>query len=324
MWIIEAPSSTARLASAPYSSGVYGIAGHCSRLAITPEIEQVMTTGSSRLTGSLHDSMWSYGDDPRLLPRPLDLLALRHLQPAADRGARLAWVDHVVDEVVAGGDVHVEHLFEVLDQLGLLCRRVLCRVYRLTEGDLNDPLGSHHADLGARPRNDQVGLVRAPAHHVVAGAVGLACDHRELGDGGIGDGVKHLGAVANDPFSLDLCADHEARDVLDEHQRNPERVAEVDETRGLVGRVVVEDAAELLGLVGDDPGRPATEASEAGDDRLGPLALHVEYLFIVHDVLDDLVHVIRLAVGLGQHVEQLLVAALDRIRFGPAHPHRHR
>ena len=49
MWIIDAPSSTARRASAAYSSGVYGIAGHWSRLATTPEIEQVMMTGSSRL-----------------------------------------------------------------------------------------------------------------------------------------------------------------------------------------------------------------------------------------------------------------------------------
>ena len=49
MWIIEPPSSTIRRASAAYSSGVYGIAGHWSRLATAPEIEQVMITGSSRL-----------------------------------------------------------------------------------------------------------------------------------------------------------------------------------------------------------------------------------------------------------------------------------
>src|ERR1044072_3800613 len=49
MWIIAPPSSTIRRASAAYSSGVYGIAGHWSRLAIVPEIEQVRTTGSSRL-----------------------------------------------------------------------------------------------------------------------------------------------------------------------------------------------------------------------------------------------------------------------------------
>jgi hypothetical protein len=49
MWIIEQPSSTARRASAAYSSGVYGIAGHCSRLATAPEIEHVMMQGSSKL-----------------------------------------------------------------------------------------------------------------------------------------------------------------------------------------------------------------------------------------------------------------------------------
>ena len=55
MWIIDAPSSTIRRASAAYSSGVYGIAGHWSRLAIAPEIEQVMTTGSSKWLISLRE-----------------------------------------------------------------------------------------------------------------------------------------------------------------------------------------------------------------------------------------------------------------------------
>src|SRR3954453_10777552 len=49
MWIIEPPSSTIPRASAAYSSGVYGMAGHWSRLATAPEIEQVRITGSSRL-----------------------------------------------------------------------------------------------------------------------------------------------------------------------------------------------------------------------------------------------------------------------------------
>src|SRR5918994_7569589 len=54
MWICEPPSSTIRLASAAYSSGVYGIAGHWSRFATAPEIEQLMITGSSkRLTCNL-------------------------------------------------------------------------------------------------------------------------------------------------------------------------------------------------------------------------------------------------------------------------------
>ncbi len=123
--------------------------------------------------------------------------------------------------------------------------------------------------------------------------------------------------MADDPFGLDLGADHEAGHVLDEHQRDPERVAEVHETGGLVGRVVVEDPAELLRLVRDDPGGTPAEAREAGDDRLRPLALHVEELAVVDDAADHLIHVIGLAVGVRQHVEQLLLATVDRVRDGP-------
>src|SRR6476659_1350073 len=70
MWIIDAPSSTARLASAAYSSGVYGIAGHCSRFAIAPEMEQLIITGSSkRLTwlrsSSLVSRLSSLGGEPK-------------------------------------------------------------------------------------------------------------------------------------------------------------------------------------------------------------------------------------------------------------------
>src|SRR3954471_12066367 len=49
MWMWTPPSSTIRRASAAYSAGVYGMAGHWSRLASAPEMAQVMTTGSSRL-----------------------------------------------------------------------------------------------------------------------------------------------------------------------------------------------------------------------------------------------------------------------------------
>src|ERR671921_2043631 len=57
MWMCTPPSSTIRRASAAYSSGVYGIAGHWSRLASAPEMAQVMITGSSTDTrGTLiHD-----------------------------------------------------------------------------------------------------------------------------------------------------------------------------------------------------------------------------------------------------------------------------
>src|SRR5918996_986919 len=75
MWIIEPPLSTIRRASAAYSSGVYGIAGHWSRLATAPEIAQVRMTGLSTVmawAGGLHDRRTHRRDphrDRRRLPR---------------------------------------------------------------------------------------------------------------------------------------------------------------------------------------------------------------------------------------------------------------
>jgi hypothetical protein len=42
-----APASQARLASSAISTGVYGIAGHCARLASTPVSAQETMTGAS-------------------------------------------------------------------------------------------------------------------------------------------------------------------------------------------------------------------------------------------------------------------------------------
>src|SRR5215212_4735270 len=112
MWIIAAPSSTARRASAAYSSGVYGIPGHWSRFATTPEIELVMMTGSSKLTGRS-----SYGHDAVPLPGSLDALALGHLKRAADRRTGVARVDHVVDQRASGRHVDVDQSLVGLDQL---------------------------------------------------------------------------------------------------------------------------------------------------------------------------------------------------------------
>src|SRR3954470_15450682 len=94
------PSSTIRRASAAYSSGVYGIAGHWSRLASDPEIEQVMTTGSSRLKAAP-----SAGSGKSYFPQcPRRGQTSTLLDLAADlAGRELLGVD--VDVRVAGLDV---------------------------------------------------------------------------------------------------------------------------------------------------------------------------------------------------------------------------
>ncbi len=213
-----------------------------------------------------------------------------------DRGARLARVDHVVDHRVARGDVRVDDLLEVRDQLGPLGVRVVGRLDLLAHDDVHGALGAHHRDLRARPGHDQVGLVGLAAHHVVARAVGLPDDDRDLRDGRARDGVEHLRAVADDAGLLDLRADHEAGHVLEEEQRDTERVAQVDEARRLVGGVVLEDPAELLRLARDDADRTPAHPREAGDDRLRELRLNVEVEAVVDDPADHLVHVVGLAV----------------------------
>src|SRR5215213_217191 len=172
MWIIDPPSSTTRRASAPYSSGVYGIAGHWSRLATAPLIELVITTGSSKrlmwppcvplacvgeargvrglagkgggssARGAPHGR--SYRHHPMPLPRPVDALGRRHLQSADHHGARLARVDDVVDHRVPRGDVGVDDLAELADQLGALGVGVVRVVDLLAQDDVHRALGAHH------------------------------------------------------------------------------------------------------------------------------------------------------------------------------------
>src|SRR5579862_6306533 len=90
------------------------------------------------LPATSHATWPSYRHHSMPLPRPLDALARGHLQRATDRLAGLARVDHVVDQVVARCDVHVEHLPEPLDQLGALGLGVLGFLDLFAKGDLHD------------------------------------------------------------------------------------------------------------------------------------------------------------------------------------------
>jgi hypothetical protein len=116
------------------------------------------------------------------------------------------------------------------------------------------------------PHPQEARRVGAAAHAVVAGAEAAADDDGELGHGRRGHGRDHLGAVAN-AFVLVLAADHEAGDVLQEHQRDLALAAQLDEVRALDGRLAEQDA-----VVGDDAHRHALDARKAASvvRRSGP------------------------------------------------------
>jgi len=201
---------------------------------------------------------------------------------------------------------------EAVDQLLALGGRVVGRLDLLAEDDLHRALGAHHADLGARPGDDQVRLVGPAAHHVVAGAVGLAQHHRDLRDGRAGGRVQELGAVANDPRRLDLGADHEPRHVDQIDERDPERIAQVDEARRLVGGVDEQHAPLDLRLAGDDPHHPAVEPRVGDDQLLGPPSMDLQHRTGVHHPIDQ-----------GAHVERLVLVRRHDLSQGPALRRRH-
>ncbi len=99
--------------------------------------------------------------------------------------------------------------------------------------------------------------------------------------------------MADDALLLDTAADQEPGHVHQEDQRDVERVAQPHEPGRLVGGVDVEHSPEMDRLVGDDPDRAAVEASEPGDQVAGPVGLHREEVAVVHDLGDDLAHVVR-------------------------------
>src|SRR5690606_2040943 len=92
---------------------------------------------------------------------------------------------------------------------------------------------AHHRDPRVGPHPQETAAVGAAAHGVVAGAEAAADHHGELGHVAAGHGGHHLGPILGDAGVLVLAADHEAGDVLQEHQRHIALVAELDEVRAL-------------------------------------------------------------------------------------------
>ncbi len=97
--------------------------------------------------------------------------------------------------------------------------------------------------------------------------------------------------MADDPLALDPGADHEAGHVGEEEQRHVEGVAGLDEAGRLVGRVDEEDAAGVLGLVGDDADDAAVEPPVADDQLFRPALVHRQEAVGVEQRVEQQLHV---------------------------------
>lgn len=85
-----------------------------------------------------------------------------------------------------------------------------------------------------------------------------------------------------DAFPLSLGSDHEARDVLEEHQRDTPLCAKLNEVSALLG-----GAGEKDTVVGDDADLVAVDGGEARDERGAEVTLELGEVAAVDDAADD-------------------------------------
>mmetsp|Transcript_46039 Transcript_46039/g.104903 ORF Transcript_46039/g.104903 Transcript_46039/m.104903 type:complete len:552 (+) Transcript_46039:582-2237(+) len=228
------------------------------------------------------------GDVAVLLPRVLELLVEQRVQLHAEAGAGEVGLDDVVDETAARGRQGVrEQPRIVLHLLGSLL------LVEAAEDDVHRTRRAHDGDLGVGPGEVDVTAEMLRGHHVVRPAVRLAGDDGELRDGSLGVCVQQLRAMPDDPPVLLRDSREEPRHVYHRHQGDVEGVAEPHEPRRFTRAVDVEASSEVSRLVRHHPHRPPLQPREARDDILGEVGHDLEEVVVIHDLVDDLVHIVR-------------------------------
>src|SRR5882672_9391986 len=129
-------------------------------------------------------------------------------------------------------------------------------------------LSAHHRDARVRPHPQEARRERAPAHAVVAGAEGAAENDSEFRHAAAGNRGDHLRAVLGDTARLVFFPDHEAGDVLQEHERDVPLAAQLDEVRALQRRLGEQDP-----VVRDDAYRIAPDARKPRHQRYAVVLL---------------------------------------------------
>ena len=210
----------------------------------------------------------------------VESVAERGHQARAGRRRR----DDLVDHALRGGGRRRQVLGGVaVGEAVARPRRVVGRGDLAAVDEVDGLLGTHDAELRARPGEHEVGAELAAVHRDERAAEGLAQHDGHARHRRGGERVHELGAVADDPAGLLLEARQEARRVDEHDERQPERVARVHEARRLAGGLGVQRAAEELRLVGDDADRAPVDARVRGDDVARPARVELEHAAAVDE-----------------------------------------
>src|SRR5262249_18740209 len=205
--------------------------------------------------------------EPAPRRRAADRRGVGRRQRDREHGAGVARVDDAVVPQPRGREVRIALLLDhalghrlhdaellLVDRLAALGRGLALDDVEHT-GEL---LAAHDGDPVVGPGEQEPWRVGPAAHRVGAGAVARARQDRDRGDRRVRHRVDQLGAVLDDALLLVLLADHEAGDVLEEHQRHVARVAQLDELRALLRALGEQDT-----VVGEDADRIAVDVGPA-------------------------------------------------------------
>lgn len=103
---------------------------------------------------------------------------------------------------------------------------------------------------------------------------------------------------------LGFGTDHEARRVAQRQQRQPVRVAQLHEARGLVGGGRVDGAAQVARVVGDAAEGAPFDADQRGQDAAAEGGAQFEHRAGVGQRLDHGAHVVAAQPVLRDHMAQ--------------------
>lgn len=101
--------------------------------------------------------------------------------------------------------------------------------------DFTGLLTAHHRDLGAGEHVQEAGRVGTATHSVVTGSVRGTKNGGDLGDSSVRNGRHHFGAMLGNTLLLDSLSNHEARDVLQEENRDLSLGAQLNKVSSLLG-----------------------------------------------------------------------------------------
>lgn len=149
--------------------------------------------------------------------------------------------------------------------------------------NLGKLLSTHDCGSRVGPCEEESGVVSTATHTVVTGTVGTTNDDSEPLNTRANDSVDELGTVLGNTTSLGLRSDHEARNVLEEDQRDITLLTELDEVGALQRRLRVQGT-----VVGKDANLVVVNGGETTDQRLTVLGLELGKSGTINDSSNDL------------------------------------